>query len=206
MGAGAKPVLGLIGGIGAGKSELAAECGRMGAAVVSGDSLGHEALAVPAIRQAVLARFGPSVFSGEGEIDRKKLGALVFADAEARRALEKIVFPEIERKIEQGIAQARNDPAVRMVVLDAAILLEAGWNKFCDAIVYVDVPRHQRLARLLRQRGWTDKEVLAREEAQWPLGEKAARADATIDNTGSPDVAAAQLAQFLRERFFAVAT
>jgi dephospho-CoA kinase len=206
-----KPVIGLIGGIGAGKSAVAAECAKLGAAVISGDHLGHEALVVPAIRAAVVGRFGSSILkdpskeTSEGEIDRKLLGALVFADSKALQDLQKIVFPEIERGIEKAIAQAAQEPAVRWVVLDAAILLEAEWNKFCDAIVYLNVPRHQRLARLARQRGWSEKEVLAREQAQWPLKEKAARADVTIENCGPPSAAAAQMAQFLQLRFFAVA-
>src|SRR5262249_31949444 len=122
-----------------------------------------------------------------------------FADPGALRDLEKILFPWIERGIREQIAAAEGDPAVRFVVLDAAVLLEAGWNKFCDKIVYVDAPREQRLARLARQRGWTEKEVEARARAQLPLTEKVSRADAAIDNAGTPEDLARQVAQWLGE-------
>jgi dephospho-CoA kinase len=202
---GEKPVFGLIGGIGAGKSEIAAEFQRLGGAVVSGDRLGHEALKAPAIRQRVAERFGASVVAADGEVDRKKLAGIVFANAESRHALERIVFPEIEKGIAQEIARAQSDPAVRFITLDAAILLEAGWNKFCNAIVYVDAPREQRLARLAKQRGWTEKEVEAREQAQWSLGTKAKQAEITIDNSGPSSEAKAQAARFLQQRGFGVA-
>ena len=79
----------------------------------------------------------------------------------------------------------RRDASVPLVILDAAILLEAGWNGVCDALVFVDVPRPVRLRRIVGQRGWTQEEVEARESAQLPLSEKAGRADVSLDNSGT---------------------
>jgi dephospho-CoA kinase len=194
-----KPVIGLVGGIGSGKSAVAAEFACHGGAVIAGDQLGHDALRRPEVRAQVVARFGHGALDTAGEIDRRKVGAIVFADETALRDLEKIVFPCIENGIETQIAAAERNPAVGFVVLDAAVLLEAGWNKFCSRIVYVDAPREQRLARLSQQRGWTEKEVLARTHAQLPLTAKVTQADAAIDNAGPAAGLAPQVAQLLSD-------
>ena len=117
-------------------------------------------------------------------IARKALGAIVFADAVARRDLEAIVHPPmrswfqavIER--EQCTASGRD----RFIVLDAAILLEAGWDDLCDLIVYVDAPREERARRVEEQRGWSRATLDARERAQWPREQKRRRADVIITN------------------------
>jgi dephospho-CoA kinase len=206
MAAATKPVVGLIGAIGSGKSRVAAEFARHGGQIVSGDHLGHQALLKPEVRAQVVDRFGSGIHGEDGEIDRRKLGAVVFNDPAALRALESIVLPLIERGIIEEIRIAQADPNVKFVILDAAILLEAGWNRFCNRIVYVDAPLAIRLSRLAQQRGWNDKEVEVRSRAQLPLNEKQDRADATIDNAGTPEALARQIAQLLKDWGFPVAT
>jgi dephospho-CoA kinase len=193
-----KPVLGLIGGIGSGKSCVAAELVRHGAYLISGDQLGHEALRQPGIRQQVVRRWGEELLNTQGEIDRRKLGAIVFGDPAQLRYLETLSFPWIERRMDEEIAAAQADPKVALVVVDAAILLEAGWDHRCDRLVFVDAPRAVRLERLRGQRGWTEKEVQARESAQMSLTAKAARADYVVDNSGSSEHLAAQVRDLLR--------
>ncbi len=192
-----KPVIGVIGGPGSGKSSVAAEFAKHGGRVISGDRLGHEALRQPEMRQAMVRHFGPEVVGAAGEIDRLKLGAKVFADPAERRALEALVQPWIERRIREEIAKASADTQVRFIVLDAAIMLEAGWNKVCDVLVYVHAPREVRLRRLAEQRGWTAKEVEARENAQWTLTEKVTRAESALDNSGSLELMARQVEDLL---------
>ena len=194
----AKPVIGLVGGIGSGKSLVAAEFAKHGGRIVSGDEAGHEALRQPEIVAQVEKRWGRAVLDQKGEVIRRKVGAIVFADLAERQALEALVFPFIGQRLPEQIAAAQADPAVRFVVLDAAIMLEAGWNNVCTKLVYVDVPREQRLERIARQRGWTEKEVTARESAQWSIEDKAKRADERIDNSGSPEETARQVAELLR--------
>ncbi|HEY1375168.1 MAG TPA: dephospho-CoA kinase [Gemmataceae bacterium] len=179
------PVIGLVGGIGSGKSRVSAALARRGGRVVAGDPLGHEALRQPAVREKVIAGWEPGVLDAAGEIDRRKLGAVVFADECQRKALEAIVQPWIGERLREQIAAAQADPAVPFVVLDAAVMLEAGWEGACDVLVYVHAPRAVRLARVAAQRGWSPAEVAARERAQVSLTEKAARADVAVDNTGS---------------------
>jgi dephospho-CoA kinase len=186
------PVVGLVGGIGSGKSRVAEALARRGAVVVAGDPAGHEALRQPEIKAAVRDRWGDGVFGADGEVNRRALGKVVFADPAELRALESVVFPWIGRRLREQLAEARVRPGVAMVVLDAAVMLEAGWNNACDRVVYVDAPREIRLARV-RQRGWTEADLNAREAAQMPLDEKAARADLTIDNGGSPEQLERQL-------------
>jgi len=179
-----KPVLGLIGGIGSGKSTVAAEFAKCGGTVIAADQLGHEALRQPSIRQQVLARWGREIET-DGEIDRRKLGRIVFADARERRDLEALVHPWIKRRIEEEIQKAQANPRVTVIVLDAAIMLEAGWTGPCDALAFVDAPREIRLARLAQHRGLSAKDVEAREQAQMPVEEKKRRADYVIENVGT---------------------
>ena len=135
----------------------------------------------------------------QGDMDRPSLAAIVFADAEERRRLEAIVHPYIKRRLAEEVAAARSDPKVAVIVVDAAIMLEAGWSGACDRVVFVDAPREVRLQRLAQQRGWTEKDVKAREEAQLPLGEKRARSDAVIDNSGAAEHVQEQVEQLLLE-------
>jgi dephospho-CoA kinase len=182
-----KLVVGLIGGIGSGKSQVAAAFARQGARVIAGDQLGQAALRDPDIRARIASRWGDAILDEHGAIDRRRLAAIVFADAGERKALEAITHPWIRDRIRDELDEASKDPRVPLIVLDAAIMLEAGWNSVCDRLVYIDAPRRVRLERVARQRGWSEKEVDAREQAQLPLTEKVVRADHKLDNSASLD-------------------
>lgn len=178
-----KPVIALVGGIGSGKSAAAESLARYGGRVIAADPIGHDALRDPDI-QAQVARRWPDVRAADGSIDRKKLGRAVFADPTERRELEAIVFPWIRRRTEELIADAQADSDCRFVVLDAAVVLEAGWREVYDKLVFIDVPHAIRVARVMG-RGWSAEELDRREAAQWPLDRKRALADAVLDNSGS---------------------
>ncbi len=198
---GPKPVVGLVGAIGAGKSTVAAALARRGAAVIDGDALGHDALEQPAVRAQVLERWrgrAALVRADDGRIDRRALAAVVFADPAERKALEAIVFPVIERMVNDRIAAAQADPAVTFAVLDAAVMLEAGWTDRCDEMVYVDAPRAVRVARLAARSGWTDADLAAREAAQMPAAEKKKYATAFLVNDAGPDELGAKVDGLLR--------
>src|SRR6516162_1620077 len=145
----ATPLLvGLIGGMGSGKTTVAEAFARRGAVVVSGDLAGHEALRQPGIREQVVGRWGREVLEESGEVSRKKLGALVFGDPAERKALEEMVFPWIKKNLRGQIDAAKVKADAAVILLDAAIMLEAGWNSACDRLVFVEVPREVRLKRL----------------------------------------------------------
>jgi dephospho-CoA kinase len=181
----AKMVIGLLGGIGSGKSRVAEAFARRGALVIDADRIGHDALRDPEVRRQIVERWGTGQLDDQGEIVRRRLGAIVFADDAEREALEALVHPWIGRRVREEVAAAQADTGSRFILLDAAVMLEAGWNAACDKLVFVDAPRPLRLERVARQRGWTPADVAARERAQLPLTAKAARADHVLDNSGT---------------------
>ncbi len=187
---GSIPVLGLIGAIGAGKSSVASKLAERGALVLDADAIGHALLDQRPAREQVVARFGPAVLDRTREadappaIDRRALGAIVFADRNALKALETILHPRMRRTFGKAIERAVRRGKASAVVLDAAILLEKGWEALCDLVVFVDAPDDQRLARLTAHRGWTESDLRAREAAQWPVVEKRRRADMVVTNDG----------------------
>lgn len=199
---GPKPVIGLIGGIGAGKSTAARCFAARGGVIIDADALGHEALTQPEIIEQLTARWGASVRKPDGTLDRRAIAQIVFANPQERNALERLVFPYIKERCLQEIDLAMADSTVRFVVLDAAVLLEAGWNTAVDRIVYIDAPRELRLTRLANRSGWTDADLTTREAAQWPAETKKARADAVIDNAADPTQLQEQVDRLLTKWMF----
>jgi len=190
-------IIGVVGGIGSGKSLVSRELARHGGCLIQGDVLGHEALREPEIKKKIVERFCRGMLDESGEIERRRLGHKVFADVKELRALEAIVFPYIVQRLCEEIAKAKADPAIKMIVVDAAVMMEAGWDRNCDRILFVDAPRELRLRRLLEKRGWSECELAERESAQWPLEEKRRRADAVIDNATTPAQVTAQIEALL---------
>jgi dephospho-CoA kinase len=194
-----KPVIGLVGGIGAGKSSVATALARHGGKVVAGDPLGHEALEQKEILDRIADAFARrDILTKEGKVDRKKLGKVVFPSPVERSRLEHLVHPYIEERIREEIEKVQADPTARFVVLDAAVMLEAGWDDECDKLIFVDAPRPARLARVMSQRGWTDTELANREAVQMPAEKKKERADAVIDNGGQPEETSAQVDELVK--------
>jgi dephospho-CoA kinase len=176
-----------------GKSLVADQFRQLGAEVLDADRAGHEALRQPAVLKAARQRWGGRVFGADNQINRAALARVVFAPPpdgpRERQYLEQLTHPEIRKILEQKLAACVGKPAA---VLDAALLLEAGWDKLCDKIVFVETPQEIREGRA-KQRGWSAEEFVAREAAQMPLEAKRARANAVIDNSGTPDETRAQV-------------
>ena len=180
-----KPVIGLIGAIGAGKSAVAAALARRGGVVVDADKLGHEVLELPEVKHELVARWGAGVLKDDGTVNRRAIGGIVFQDLKDRHALEAILFPAIRKRAEDAITKLQADDRARFIVLDAAVMLEAGWHDACSKILFIDAPRELRIQRLATRSGWTEPELALRESAQLPLDVKRARADVVIMNAGS---------------------
>jgi dephospho-CoA kinase len=181
---------GLVGGVASGKSLVAQLLVELGAGLLDADRTGHSVLADDAeVHQVLRTRWGDAVFAADGSVDRAAVAKRVFgassAAQENRRFLEGILHRRIRRRLDKLRDQfaAEGRPAV---VLDAPLLLEAGWGPMCDVIVMVDAPRDIRLSRA-RQRGWSEDEFARREAAQWPVDDKRRQAHAMLTNDGSPD-------------------
>jgi dephospho-CoA kinase len=195
-----KPVIGLVGGIGAGKSTVADALARHGGKVVAGDPLGHEALEQRDILDRIADAFARrDILTAEGKVDRKKLGKVVFPSPVERSRLEHLVHPYIEERIGEEIEKAQEDSKAKFVVLDAAVMLEAGWDDVCDKLIYVDAPRPVRLSRVKAQRGWSETDLANREAVQMPADKKKERADAVVDNGGTPAATTAQVDELVRK-------
>jgi len=179
------PVIGVIGAIGAGKSTVSEILAEAGGYVIDADKIGHEVLKQPEVFAQLRDKFGPTIFHEDGTVNRRALGQLVFADPLQRKVLESIVFPRIGRQTQLKVAEAVSQKLGRFVVLDAAVMLEAGWADACNAILFVDAPREVRLARLKARSGWSEAELTARESAQLPLDVKKERSQAIIENEHS---------------------
>jgi dephospho-CoA kinase len=187
------PTIGIVGGIGSGKSLVAEVMQKLGGYLIAADPLGHEALQQPDICAKLTERWGNGILDERGHVDRRTLGRIVFANANELAALEALVFPYIEQRILQETARARTQPDFPFIILDAAIMLETGWHEYCDKILFVDAPRPLRLARLQEKRGWNEPELERREKVQMPVEEKKAHADAVIVNDGDYDKVARQV-------------
>lgn len=175
-----KIIIGLTGNIATGKSEVGRMLAELGARVIDADAVAHEVMrrGQPA-HEAIVATFGADILRPDGEIDRARLGSIVFADAEALRRLEAIVHPEVIRRVDALIREA-SEP---VVVVEAIKLIEAGMHRHYHALWVVTCPRQQQIARLMRSRGMTEAEAILRVDAQPPQAEKIALADVVIDNS-----------------------
>jgi dephospho-CoA kinase len=184
--------IGLTGGISSGKSTVADLLARHGASVIDVDKLAHETYApttpgFAAVREA----FGPAIVGAAGEIDRRALGRIVFADAAERRRLTDIVWPLLRERLAAIIAERRGDRGV--LVFDAAVLFEAGWQDLFDEVWVVTAPPDVVHQRLIARDGLSPEAAAGRVAALLPDEARVARADVVIDNSGSREALSEQV-------------
>jgi dephospho-CoA kinase len=191
------PILGLAGGVGAGKSAVAKILADMGCVVVNSDEQGRAALRDPVIRDTLVSWWGESILDEEGEIDRSAIAAIVFNDPDERRRLEGLTHPWIRARRDEAFAAA--PPETPALAIDAPLLFEAGLDAECDAVLFVDAPREMRLERVRAARGWDEAELARREDSQLPLDLKRKKADHVIWNDGDLSDLVAQVQRVLSE-------
>ncbi|MAT12998.1 MAG: dephospho-CoA kinase [Rhodopirellula sp.] len=176
-------ICGICGGIGSGKTYIAQQFQLFGAAVFNADHVGHRVLLHDDVKACLVERWGNAILDEASEIDRSKVAALVFAQTTQaqrdREFLQAVTHPLIEQELEAFIANSDSE----VVIIDAALLLETGWQSVCHQIIFVDALAHVRLNRC-QQRGWAEDQFRSREAAQWSLEQKRSRADFVIDNNG----------------------
>lgn len=179
-------VIGLTGGIGSGKSTVGKLLVALGAAHIDADRVGHSVYApgTPGW-ELVTQEFGREIVGPDGAIDRKRLGAIVFADPKALARLNQIVHPLIRSALQAQIAELRERAGVPAIVVEAAILVEAGWHQTVDQVWLVSVTPETITARLQRDRGMSVAEIEARMRAQLPDEERRRHAHVVLSNDGT---------------------
>lgn len=195
---GKRPVLiGLTGNIACGKSTVARMLAEKGAYIIDADAIAHEVIrkGTPAY-ESILRRFGEGILGPDGEIDRRRLGAIVFQDPLALRDLEAIVHPAVLEEIQRRIQACSEAPAI---VIEAIKLIESGFARACDTLWVVTCPEPEQIRRLMIDRGLTEEEARLRVHAQPPQEEKIRHADVVIDNSGDLEVTRRQVEQAWRK-------
>ena len=177
--------IGLTGGIGSGKSEVARALEEFGAVVVNADRVGHQAYAPNTEAwHEVVAAFGEDILAANGEVDRKKLGAVVFSDPKALARLNRIMHPRIYQAIAAQLQRLR-EQGVRVAVVEAALLIEAGWLPLVDEVWVVSASEEAVVQRVRARTSLSEDEVRRRIRSQMSAEERRRYADVVIENEGT---------------------
>jgi len=177
-----KPLIGLAGGIGSGKSTVAKLLGEFGAAVIESDALNSEQLRHPEVIATLRSWWGEEILAADGGLDKRKIAQKIFSDPKERARLEGYLHPRIAAVRDRLIAAYRADSTYWGIVLDTPLLVEAGMADACDAVVFVDTSDEIRRQRVVSGRGWSDEEWRKREKSQNALDKKREKADHVLSN------------------------
>jgi len=182
-----KPIIGLVGGIGSGKSFVAQFFAEEDCMVIDSDAAVGEAYQRFLVREKLRQWWGPSVLLPNGQVNRKEIARIVFNDQEQRRRLEAMIHPIVAELRDEQMRRGADDASVKAYVWDTPLLLEAGLGGQCDAIVYIDAPEAERIERVRQARGWDEAELRRREKLQIPLDKKLDMANDIVRNTAGAD-------------------
>jgi len=187
-------LVGLTGGIATGKSTVSEILRQLGGEIIDADRLARDVVEPeqPAWKQ-IVAEFGRGVVTAEGALDRKRLGAIVFADPERRKRLEAITHPAIRARFQARLDELAAQGFAGIVVFDAPVMIESGNYKNMDRLVVVVTDDATQAARLQERDGTDEAEGRRKIASQMPLAEKAKLADYVIDNSGAPEATAAEV-------------
>jgi len=191
-------VIGLTGGIGSGKSTVSQFLAELGAIIIDADKIGHEVFKpeTEAWRE-VVAAFGQQIVAANGTIDRKKLGTIVFSNPEARARLNQIMHPRIYEVVRAQLAEYQRQ-GVSVVVLEAPLLVEAGWTSLVDEVWVTTASEDTVLKRLRERTGLSEAESQARIRAQLPAEKRIREADVVIDTDCNLDELKAKIGELWR--------
>ena len=184
-----KPVIGLLGAPGSGKSTVAEQFKQLGCAVINADQINHQILKLPEIIEIITQSWGQNVLTDNGQIDRKALGEIVFQNKQDLKKLTNLLHPKVIEKEKKLLESYQKDPKSKAIVLDVPLLLEVNQHKWCDSLVFVETEESVRIARLAEKQGFNDQKVKNLENLQISLDNKAKIADYTLVNNSSiPDL------------------
>jgi dephospho-CoA kinase len=179
---GTKPVIGILGGMYSGKSTVAAELGKLGCAVIDADSISHQLLEEKDVLKKIVRIFGKEILDENGKISRSALANRVFGDPAKLAQLTGILHPLVIVRVEELIKQCESQPAVRAIALDIPLLVEVGWEKRCDHLIFVDCAPPTRLERAKNKGVFDVDQLKIRENLQISLDKKKRIADNIVDN------------------------
>ena len=194
-----KPIIGIAGGIGSGKSFIAQLFASEGCLVLNADDQVRALYADPAIKHTLRDWWGPKVFNNQGDLDRRAIAHIIFADSEQKKRLESLLHPKVDQLRQAAMQAAASDPQVLAFVWDIPLLFEVNLYLRCDAIIFVDAPDEQRLERVRKTRGWDENELRRREKLQHPLDNKRKMSNYIVQNTADVGFAQQQVRDVLRE-------
>lgn len=179
-------IVGLTGGVAAGKSLVSRELQRLGASVIDADVIAREVVepGSPVLKE-IAREFGPEAIKDDGTLDRAYVGGIVFSDQARLKRLNEITHPTIRRRIRDEVERVRREDPDGLVILDVALLIENGLDAEVDRVVVVYADRETQVKRLVKRNGLGVERARHMVDAQMPMSEKAARADYVIDNTGT---------------------
>ena len=192
-----KPIIGIAGGIGSGKSFVASLFGELGCLVISSDKQVAAAYRSDDIKQTLRQWWGDQVIKPDGEVDKRFIAAKVFNSPGERRRLEGLIHPRVHEMRRREMEAAADDPSAKAFIWDTPLLFETGLNKECDAVVFVDAPLPLRLERVRQKRAWDEAELLRREKSQHPLDRKREISDYVVSNTADAAFARRQVQDVL---------
>lgn len=179
-------IVGLVGRAGSGKSTVARAFAERGFPVLDADRLGHQITERdPEVRAALAAEYGADVYRADGTLDRARVAARVFRDPHALARLNALVHPRIVTALLEGLSALRERGTRGVVIVDAALLLNWGFERECDFLVAVTAPESEMMARLARTRGWSEPQARARLDVQPATATLAAAADLVLENRGT---------------------
>ncbi|MFM9332229.1 dephospho-CoA kinase [Paenibacillus mesotrionivorans] len=193
--------IGLTGGIACGKSTVSRLLASRGAIVIDADILAREVVepGAPALAEVVRV-FGPDMLNGDGTLNRKQLGKVVFENDAKRKQLEELLHPAIIQLLQERMAEAERLQPDKLVVADVPLLYEAQMEDLFQEVLVVAVDREIQLERLMQRDGLNREEAEHRIDAQMPLEWKKEWADVVIDNSGTPEETERQVEQYLRKK------
>ncbi len=194
-----KIVIGILGGIGSGKSTVAGQFGRPGCGVIDADAIAHELLENSDIKKEIKEAFGEGVFDSAGRVDREELAQRVFEDKEAVAKINRIIHPPVLVRCEELTAEFNRRSDIKAIVLDIPLLAEAGWLQQCDKLVFVECKEEIRALRAAQKGRFFKKQLKKRENFQIFLDKKKKIADYIVDNNSGLSATAEQV-----ERIFTI--
>jgi dephospho-CoA kinase len=192
-----KPIIGLAGGVGAGKTFVGALLAEMGCMVINSDALVRQVYLDPELKQILRQWWAESVFTADGEVDRAAVGRRIFDCESDRLRLEQLLHPRVAELRQAQMKSGAVDDKVVAFVWDSPLLFETGLAGQCDVRVFVDAPEVVRLERLSRSRGWDSAELARRENSQMPLDKKRGISDYVLGNTTNADSTRVQVREML---------